>query len=254
MSFPTSVEPVKESLRTPGVRAERGAAVLAVAGQDIEHRRRQVLLTDTGEHEHPERRVLRRLEHQSVAGAQGRRNLERRQQHRGVPRDDGAHHPDGLPARIAQHVLAEGEGLALELARETAEVAEDVRRQSRLPPRLGAERIAGLGGDGARNILDLRLDGVGDAEQHPAAVARRHVAPARERLGRGLHRPIDVLGARARHVGEDAPVRGVLHGDGLAGSAVDALAAEQHPVSVGNEGFLHWCGALMWRWGKRAPP
>ena len=249
----------ERELAHAGMGAERGAAVLAVAGQDVEHRGRQMLLADSGEHEHPERCVLRRLQHERVPGAQRRSDLERRQQHRRIPRDDRPHHADGLAPRIAQQVLAERQGLALELAREAAEVAEDVRRQSRLPARLGAQRIAGLGGDDAGELLGPRLDRIGDAEQHPAAVARRHVPPARERPGRGLHRAIDVLGAGARHVGEDAPVRGILDGDGLTRGAVDEVAAKQHSVGAGNGGnggnggFLHGCGALTRRRGKRAP-
>ena len=140
------------------------------------------------------------------------RDLERREQHRRVPRDDRAHHPDGLAPRIAQQMLAERQGLALELAREAAEVAEDVRRQSRFRPGLGTQCVAGLGGDGARELLGLRLDGIGDPEQHPAPFARRHVAPARERLGRGLHRSIDVLGAGARYMSEDVRFAGFRTG------------------------------------------
>ena len=232
----------ERELAHAGMGAKRGAAVVAVAGEDVEHRGRQMLLADPGEHENAERGVLGRLQHHGVAGAKGRGDLERGEQHRRVPRDDRAHHPDRLAPRIAQQVLPERQGLALELAREATEVPEDIRGQRRLGPRLGAERIAGLGGDDARKLLDPRLDRVGDPEQPPPALARGHVPPACERLGRGLYRPIDVLGAGAGHVGEDAPVRRVLDGNSLAGGAVDAFAVEQHSMGVGDGVFLHECG------------
>ena len=72
MILPTSVEPVKESLRIFGMVGERAAAFRAVAGQHVEHARRQELLADLGHQQHAQRRVLGRLQHHRVAGARAR--------------------------------------------------------------------------------------------------------------------------------------------------------------------------------------
>ena len=170
-------------------------------------------MADGGEHEHPEGGILGRLQHDRVPGAEGRRDLERGEEHRRVPGDDRPHHPDRLAAGVAEDVLAEGQGLALELAREPAEVAEDVRGERCLGPRLGAERVAGLGGDGAGEVLGPCLHRIGDPEEHPAAFARRHFAPGpRTRPPPPSPPESTSSGAGARHVGEDAAVGRVLDG------------------------------------------
>ena len=176
----------------PGWLTSGAAAFLAVAGQHVEHAGRQELLADLGHQQHAQRRVLGRLHHHGVAGAQRGRDLERGQHHRRVPRDDGADDAQRLAAGVGQHVLAERQGLALELARQPAEIAEDVGRHAGLAARLGAQRIAGLERDGARQLLAAGLEGLGDPEQRLAALARHDLAPVGIGLGRRRRR-------RARH-------------------------------------------------------
>jgi hypothetical protein len=98
-------------------------------------------------------------------------DLQRAQQHRRVPWNDGAHDAKRLPSRVAEHVLAERDRLALQFASEAAEVAEDVCRQPRFGPRPGAQRIAGLQRDGAGKLFAARFQRFGDAQQKTAAVA-----------------------------------------------------------------------------------
>jgi hypothetical protein len=73
---------------------QRGAALLAETSQDIEHARRQELLTHLGHQQHAERCVLRRLQHQRIPGTQRGRDLQRTEQHRRVPRNDRTHDPE----------------------------------------------------------------------------------------------------------------------------------------------------------------
>ena len=143
-----------------------------------------MLVADGRQPQHAERGVLGRLEHQRVAGAERGRDLERGEDDRRIPGDDGAHHADRLAPRVAENVLAERDGLALQLAGEAAEVADDVGGAPGLGPRLGAQRVAGLLGDDAGQLLDPRLHRVGDLLQQAASLARHHAAPGRERSAR----------------------------------------------------------------------
>ena len=174
--------------------------------------------------------------------------------HRRVPGDDGAHHADRLAPRVAEHVLAERDGLALELAGEPAEVAEDVGGAPGLGPRLGADGVAGLLGDDARQLLDARLDRVGDPLQDAPALARHHPAPGREGGGRGLDRAVDVLGAAARHAGDGAPRAGGLDGD----APPEAASTQAPSISICTRLTSPWPGrpllALLTATAITVPP
>ncbi len=177
-----------------------------------------------------ERRVLGRLQHQRVAGGHRHRDLERAEHDRGVPRHDRADHADRLAARVAEDVLAERDGLALQLAGQAAEIAEDVGASLRLGPRLGAHRVAGLARDRAA-----------PAPRPPPRPPRRCVASIRPR-SRGATRlqagnAADAA-ATARSTSaapprgiarEGLPIGRVLHRQRLAALGADPLAADQHP-------------------------
>jgi len=210
------------------VGGERGTRFLAVAGHDVEHALGQMLLADAGEPQHAERGVLGGLQHQRVAGAQRGRDLERAEHDRRIPRDDGANNADRLAPRVAQHVLAQRDGLALQLAGEAAEVADDVGGTSGLGPGLGADGVAGLLGDDAGELLHAGLDGIGDLLQQAAALARDDAAPAGEGLARGLHGPVDIFCTPARDAGDGLAVAGRLHGDLLTRCRVDPGPVDQH--------------------------
>ena len=125
-------------------------------------------------------------------------------------------------------MLAERDGLALELAGEPAEVAQDVGGVLGLGARLGADGVAGLLGDDARQLLDAGLHRVGDPLQDAPALARRHLAPGREGRRGGLDGAVDVLGAAAGHAGYGAPRAGGLDGDAAAGRGIHPGAVDQH--------------------------
>ena len=217
-----------------GVVEQRSTHFLSVAGQQVENARRQELLADLGQQQHAERRILGRLHHHGVARAQRRRDLQRRQHDRRVPRDDGADHAQRLAPCVGQDMLSERDGLALELTAQPAEVAEDVSGDIRLAACLGAQRIAGLQRDRARHLLGALLQLVGDLQQHLAAVARRHLAPFDKGLGGDGHGVIHIGGVAARHIGDRLLLGRVLDRDARARRAVDPLAADQH--ALGRDG------------------
>src|SRR5207245_526476 len=125
-------------------------------------------------------------------------------------------------------VLAQRDGLALQLRGQSAEVAEYVGAAQRLRARLGADRVAGLGGYRSGQLLDVRLQFLSDAGDQLAALARRSPAPGSERVVGRAHRAVDVLGAAPRHHSQDGSVGGVLDLDGAPVGAVHPLPADQH--------------------------
>ena len=83
----------------------------------------------------------------------------------------------------------------------------------------------------------MLIERVGEPEQHLGALARRRLEPFRESLLRGLHCPVDVLGARARHLGDRLAGGRIQHFHGLAPGRVDPFAADE--VLVLRNGGAH---------------
>ena len=79
------------------------------------------------------------------------------------------------------------------------------------------------------------VERVRELEQHLGALARRRLEPFRQGLLRRLHGPVDVLGARAGHLGDRLAGGRVEHLHGLAARRVDPLAADEVLV-LGNGG------------------
>ena len=150
--LPTSVEPVKVSLRTAGL--ARNSSPIGVGierGDEIGDARR-----DAGVVQHPEdrdrakRRRLGRLEHDGAARGQRRRDLARDHRDRIVPGRDRADHAD----RLAQHQEAlvaarRGDRLAVDALRFLRVPQQEVGAVLHLVAR-GAQRLALLGGHDAR--------------------------------------------------------------------------------------------------------
>jgi hypothetical protein len=108
-------------------------------------------------------------------------------------------------------VLAERNGLALEFAREPAEVAQNIDCPLGLGPRLRADRIAGLLRYDARQFLHPRLHRISNLLQHAAALTRNRAAPAREGTCRGLDGPVDIFCASPRNAADDLAIARVLY-------------------------------------------
>src|SRR5439155_1522100 len=180
-------------LADQGVLRKRRPDLLAGAGDHVQYAVRQVRLADACQLQYGERGVCRRLQHDGVSGAERGRHLPRRDQDRHVPGDDRRDDAVRLASRIREHLLSERNGLALQLAAEAAEVAEDVSDELRLRTRLRTDGVPGLHGERARKVLDGRVNVVRDPEEQTAAVAWGNLAPC----GEGLR---DDLAARVREV------------------------------------------------------
>src|SRR4029450_3509865 len=167
---------------------------------------RRRLLSEGCEPQNATRGVLGGLQHQCVAGTKGGRDLERREDDRRLPRYDGANRPDRFPPRVAEHMFAQRNRLALEFAGKATEIAQNIRRALGLGPGLRADRIASLLGDDPGEFLHLRLDRIRNLLQHTAALSRNNAAPACEGLARSLRGPADVVGTAARNAGNDLAV------------------------------------------------
>src|SRR6266850_2670 len=76
-------------------------------------------------------------------------------------------------------------------------------------------------------LLCPSLDGVGQLEQHPAAILGRRVLPRLEGGCGGLDGPVDVLLATGLDAGNRLAVGGVLDRDGLPGGRIHPLAADE---------------------------
>ena len=86
---------------------QRGAAFLAVAGQQVHDAWRQVFVAQLRDAQQSERRVLGGLQHQRIARRHRHRDLERAEHDRGVPRHDAADDADRFASRVAEDVLTE---------------------------------------------------------------------------------------------------------------------------------------------------
>ena len=155
-----------------------------------------------GELEDRPRRRARRLEHRAVAGGERGSHLPGRHQQREVERDDLPDDAQRLAEVVGDRVLVDLRDPALLAADHRREVAEVVGRQRDVGGARLADRLAVVVALGDRERLEVLLDRVGDAVQHPRALGRRGLAPRVLGGVRGVERQLDVGGARVRHLRE----------------------------------------------------
>ena len=123
------------------MRDERNANLLWKARHGVDHARWESRFgkqLDKGEGRR--RRVLGRLDDDGIAGGQERGQLPRQQHKRRVPRRDRGNDTDRFAPREGEHPrLVDREHRALDLVRQTAEIAEPFRNISQLGAHLGDE-------------------------------------------------------------------------------------------------------------------
>ena len=159
------------------VRYERAAALGTVAGEQVEDPGRQDWFMICAGAQGGEWGLLGRLDHHGIAGNECRRDLERHQEERHVPRDDRPHHAERLAQREGQHLRIEGDRLALELGAEPAVENEDVGEHRGLDAALGPERLAGLECHEAAELLDMIVQEASALGEELAALACRAPGP-----------------------------------------------------------------------------
>ena len=227
---PVTVEPVNASLSTSGCSASAAPASSPRPGHHVEDSRRSSgLQADPAQLEARERCQLGRLEDDGVPRRQRRRPLAAGDVEREVPRDDHADHAHRLLAHVVERRLREREHAAVDRPDEPLVEAPRVPAGRKVDERRLADRLADVVALDLREVLLLRLDQLGDAEQDPGALVRIEVAPGREGSPRRAHRPVDVLGLGGGDL-HDRPVRGrVDRRHRLARGGVHPLAADQQP-------------------------
>ena len=180
-----------------------------------------------------ERRDLRRLHHDAVAGRERGRHLPAREHQREVPRHHLADDADRLAQRVVEEAGLDRNGLALELVGHAAEVAEARRRARHVELARIAHRMAGVQRFEPREFLGVGLDQVREPEQDAPAVGRRHAAPGREGALRRGHGLVDVGLAGQRHVGDGRVVVRVQRGQRLARFGIDEAPVDEELVPDG---------------------
>ena len=227
MCLPVSVSPVTEIIPTFGCADERVADRRARAGDDVEHAGRQDLGRDLGQDQGGQRGPCRRLEDDRVAGRERRSDLPAGHHDRVVPRGDRGDHADRLAPDhrgVAVHVLVGR--LALHHPRGAGEEAQVVDDDRDLVDR-GADRLAGVLRLEAAELVGARLDGVGELEEHAAALGGGRVLPGLEGGRGGVRGTIDVLGAGCLDLGDDLAVGRVLDIERLARRRIDPFAPDE---------------------------
>ena len=188
--LPTSVEPVKQTLRTSGWVTNRSPTTEPLPGMTVKHAlgqpglERQLADPDRGQ-----RGELGRLEHDGVAGGQRRREAPAGDRHREVPRHDDADHAERLVEGDVDAAGAPGSaGRTAARARRSSSSGTSrtlPASQRALPIVCPALRDLELG-----QLLDVRVDDGGERAQQPGPLAGRDVAPGREGLVRALDRGV----------------------------------------------------------------
>ena len=202
MALPVATSPVSDTMATPRVGDERGAGGLALAGDDVEHAGRQDVGGDLGEPQRGERRELRRLEHDGVAGRERGADLPRGHVQRVVPRRDRRDDAERVaPDERGVLLVVLAGGAAFEEARAAGEEAQVVDGEVHLELD-HADRLADVGDLELAEALHVGVDGVGHLVEHLAALAGRAGGPAGEGVGGGLDRGVDVGGVARRDLGE----------------------------------------------------
>ena len=157
---------------------ERRAGARAVAGDDVDHTRRQTdRLEVLGQLEDGERRLLRRLEHHGAPRRERGRDLPGGHHQRIVPRYDLPGHTHRLPHGHGDRVGGDGQHLAVDLGGKPAVVLETgggivhvvLGLDDRLP---GVDRLQ------LRQLRPAGADPLGQPEQDPAALLRGNPSPA----------------------------------------------------------------------------
>ncbi|MPL73764.1 hypothetical protein SDC9_19570 [bioreactor metagenome] len=157
---------------------QRRADFRAHAVDDVQHAARQQVGDEFRQHHDRGRGLFGGLHHHAVAGGQRRGEFPRRHQDREVPRDDLADDAERLVIVIGDGVVVDFRHRAFLAAQDTGEVAEMVDRQRDVGGGRLADRLAVVPGLGGGEQVEVRLEPVGDLQQHVRAVRGRGGAPA----------------------------------------------------------------------------
>ena len=218
---PTSVEPVKAILATPGCSTSRRPTTRPGPASTLTTPGGMPASVARSEGERGQRGQLGRLEHDGVAGGQGRGQLPGGDGEREVPGHDQPHHPQRLPEGQVDPA-GHRDGVAEQPLGGAGVVGEGVGHHAHLAPGVG-DRLAGVAHLQLGQALAFGVEAFGQAAQQPAPVRGGDGPPALERGRRPGHgrvgvvrggrlQPLDHrLGGRVADLEQPRPGRRVAH-------------------------------------------
>ena len=233
---------------------------------DVEDPRGQArFLEQFGDSHRRERRELRRLEDESVAGHDGNRNHPHRHHVGEIEGRDSGNDTD----RKTRQLLVDAPGdliqvLAHHQCRRAAGEVDDLDSTLDLAAGL-VERLAVFPGDDLGQLVDVPVEERFEAEHHLRPVRNRGLAPGREGLlGRG-DRFVDLLAGRVRKAGDRFSCRGVRNRVRLfrtriakfaADEALDILGGDHDlaPTGLGSLAGTPWNGERRRNWPAPLTP
>ena len=177
---------------------------------DVEDSRRKARLEEElGQSLAAQRRPLRRLQHERVAGHDGKREHPQRDHHREVEWRDARANAD----RVSIEVLVDTSGNvpqspALQQCGCSARKVDDLDAAPHLAPRL-IERLAVMARDDRRELLEVVFEEGLVTEHEPHPLHHCRAGPRRERRGCRLDGGVHFLGSRQRDLLDDLGGRGV---------------------------------------------
>ena len=174
-----------------------------------------------------ERHLFGRFQHERITGGDGERQEPHRHHRREIEGRDRRAHAE----RLAHHVTVDAgrdvlEAEALHQRRRAARHFDALDAATHAAARL-VEGLAMFGGDDARHLLEMFLEQRLEPVEHLRACVDRRIPPGRERLGRGLHRRVNVSAGRQRRPSNDVADRRVVHVEKLSGAGVDPPPADE---------------------------
>ena len=208
---------------------------LLVAVHHVQHSRRGARLEhQLGEPQGTGRILFRRLEDEGVAAGDRHREHPHRHHRREIERRDPGAHTERLADRIQIHARRDVVGeLAFHQVRDAAGELDHFQPSLDRPLGVG-KHLAVLGSDEERELVQVALDQLLEAEHHPRPRKRRSFRPAGEGFLRHSDRALDFgLGGEGDLGGERAGRRIEYVAEAAAVFAADLLAADEMSQFMG---------------------
>jgi ParB family chromosome partitioning protein len=188
-----------------------------------------------------ERRQLGRLDDQAVPGGEGRGGLPGGHHEREVPRQDRGDHAHRLADDHAERLGTARRDRVEQLVGGLRDPAEGLDGLGQVHVAAVGDRLARLERVELRELLEVRLDQVREAEHDDLALGGGAARPAAvlERRPSGRHRGVDVGGVAGRDLGQRPARGGVLGGEAFAARGRTERAVDER---VGTERRGGGCG------------
>ncbi len=185
-----------------GASSQRLACLLAEALNDVQHARWQQIADHFDEYHDRQRGLLGRLEHDAVASGQGRSQLPGGHQQREVPRNDLTNHAQRLMEMVGRGGVVDLCSAAFLSADAAREVTEVICSQRYVGVQGFTNGFAVVPGFGDCELLQIRLDAVGDLQQDVGAILDRGASPGISSGVSSIESPLDIFGTRTREFGD----------------------------------------------------